>query len=135
MSPYRAQYTESESDIKHYNFLYQKHQQVKTLSTFLKKKRKFSKIQNVQKLIFYVVLCIRSIIHFLLSFLNFGNFQKPKILQNSIFYLVLCIRSIIHIFIIFIIFIFIYIFIYLYIFLYIYIYSYIFIYLYIYIIN
>ena len=48
MSPYRVQYTESESDIKNYNFLYKNTKKAKTRSK-QNEKWKISKIQNFQK--------------------------------------------------------------------------------------
>ena len=63
MSPYRVQYTESESDIKNYNFLYTNTKQAKTLS------------KNI------------------MFFSFFGIFQKSKNFKNPIFYFALLVVS------------------------------------------
>ena len=137
---YRVEYTESESDIKNYNFLYKKHK--KRQNTFEKKTKNkivfFSKIPNVQKLKF--LFCILYTFHnsyffILFWFLCFYMFEKMENFKNSSFYLVLCIRSIIPIFRIFI-FLILYIYIFIFSYLYIYLYNYltcIFLYIYIFI--
>ena len=69
MSPYRVQYTESESDIKNYNFLFENTKKVKILSICLKMFGKFQ-FTYFQKILFYLVLCIRSKIHIFYSFVS-----------------------------------------------------------------
>ena len=63
---YRVKYTESESDIKNYNFLYKKKKQ--NTFDFVEMLRKVENIKK-QKTIFYFVFCINCIIH-ILEFLD-----------------------------------------------------------------
>ena len=143
MLPYRVQYTESESDITNYNFLYKNTKQVKILSIFLNFWGQFQKSEIFKNSNFHLVLCIRSIIHIWLSIFliwkisKIQHFQKLNFLfgvmytfHNSYLYNF----SNFYIFIYLYIYIFIqlsnfYIFIYSYIYTFIYLYNYYFLYI------
>ena len=81
MIPYRVKYTESESDIKNSNWFYKNTQKVKILSVFYKNGN-FQKSKNFKNSHFYLVLCIRSIIHILLSIFLFWKISKMRNVQK-----------------------------------------------------